>query len=80
MVELTTGTLITCNDDATCQLIKYLSNEQKLGTPFILAELGSRHLFVETNRIDSIREAMNKFSDSNTYNVEGEEATFSNEK
>mmetsp|Transcript_20496 Transcript_20496/g.33853 ORF Transcript_20496/g.33853 Transcript_20496/m.33853 type:complete len:91 (-) Transcript_20496:1841-2113(-) len=68
MVEASSGTLLTCTDVATAQFVLFLQEQGQLGR-FVQAQLDETHLFVDSDKVSKIIKAMDKFSDSNAYDL-----------
>ena len=69
-MQLTSGTLLKCSDEATQQFIQFLNVEAKgKKSPFIKQKLDSTNLFIDPSKesVENIKKRIDEFSDSNAY-------------
>eukprot|EP00877_Chromochloris_zofingiensis_P007612 jgi/Chrzof1/3103/Cz12g12040.t1 len=66
MVTAQQGALIECDTPAREYLIS-LNSKQTHNNKFILKELDDTHLWVKTDKVDYIKQAVKDFNNSNVY-------------
>ncbi|KAI8325937.1 nucleotide excision repair TFIIH subunit [Martensiomyces pterosporus] len=65
MVKAVKGTLIECDQAAREVLLKLNSTDK-----FIIEDLDSTHLFINSTHLERIREALDELMNENTYKIE----------
>mmetsp|Transcript_20165 Transcript_20165/g.35854 ORF Transcript_20165/g.35854 Transcript_20165/m.35854 type:complete len:85 (-) Transcript_20165:263-517(-) len=81
MVEVTHGSVLTCTDVATQQLVQYLDSEKLIDNEgFIYVVLDDTHVFVQSEKVKKILAAIDAFSDQNAYHNETAEEAKANPK